>query len=144
MMYANFLVYPNLYYLSLTKELSSNVILVDPNTKEVMAQASRDTSHPLKHAVMLCLDNLARVQGGGAWRLSNAEPKPLSGEGERKEETPLSGEGGRKEDTPLSGPEEDKGVTTERGEMCPPAKRARLQYLATGYDAYCSVEPCLM
>ena len=98
------------------------MILVDPGTKEVVAAGSTDPSHPLKHATMVCLDQLALVQGGGAWGKGQGSPHPPPGEG---------------------GTPEEKGVATERGEG-PPAKRAKLQYLCTGYDAYCSAEPCLM
>jgi tRNA(Arg) A34 adenosine deaminase TadA len=97
------------------------MILVDPDTKQVIAQATTDISHPLKHATMLCLDQLASVRGGGAWD---------------KKDSPLSREGGLQKDLP-------EGVATERGD-CPPAKRPKLQYLCTGYDAYCSAEPCIM
>ena len=33
----------------------------------VVAQAHTDSTHPLKHAVMVCIDNVANGQGGGAW-----------------------------------------------------------------------------
>ena len=88
------------------------MIIVDPVTKEVITGASRDYSHPLKHAVMLCLDQLASGQGGGAWYKT----------------------------TPTANRVEPTADKLEG----PPTKRSKLQYLCTGYDAFCASEPCIM
>lgn len=86
---------------------------MDPGTKLMITQGHTDPSHPLKHATLLCLDQLASIQGGGAWN----QPSQANSE------------------------DRDSGM----GSKCPPpVKRAKMQYLCTGYDAYCSVEPCIM
>ena len=46
---------------------SAGAVIVDPATKEVIAQAHTDADHPTRHAVMVCIDNVAKRQGGGAW-----------------------------------------------------------------------------
>ena len=42
---------------------------VDPRDDRVIATASDHSQccHPLQHAVMACIDEVARAQGGGAW-----------------------------------------------------------------------------
>ena len=101
---------------------------MDPDTNAVVARACTDPSHPLKHATMLCLDQVATQQGGGAWRETCSSPfgdKTVP----KSERQPM-------------------GITTTakmRDALeCPSAKRIKLQYLCTGYDAYCSAEPCVM
>ena len=42
-------------------------VIVDPATKDVIAQAHTDSDHPTRHAIMVCIDNVAKRQGGGAW-----------------------------------------------------------------------------
>lgn len=46
---------------------SVGAVIVDPATKEVVARAHTNPDHPTRHAVMLCIDNVAKRQGGGAW-----------------------------------------------------------------------------
>jgi tRNA-specific adenosine deaminase 3 len=104
-------------------ESSSSVIIVDPATKDVITRATTDSSHPLKHAAMLCLDQLASLQGGGAWN-----------------KTPSSTQSGETVQR-LGGL---KYVPSQRDRDCPPAKRIKVQYLCTGYDAYSTSEPCIM
>ena len=99
------------------------MVIVDPVTDTVIAQACMDNSHPLKHPTMLCLDKVATLQGGGAW---NKTGNTCGGDTVSKSERQLNKEA-------VKGHSE-----------CPPLKRAKLQYLCIGYDAYCTVEPCVM
>ena len=45
---------------------SMGAIIVDPITRRVVAQAHTDIDHLTRHAVMVCIDQVARDQGGGA------------------------------------------------------------------------------
>ena len=46
---------------------SVGAVIVDPTTREVITQAHTDPDHPTRHAVMVCIDNVAKKQGKGAW-----------------------------------------------------------------------------
>ena len=50
---------------------SMGAIIVDPITRRVVAQAHTDIDHLTRHAVMVCIDQVARDQGGGAWYDNN-------------------------------------------------------------------------
>ncbi|KAH7942102.1 hypothetical protein HPB49_020584 [Dermacentor silvarum] len=45
------------------------VVVVNPDTSTPLVIATGDKNHPLKHAVMVAVDMVARHQGGGAWPL---------------------------------------------------------------------------
>ena len=89
--------------------MTAGAVIVDPETRHVVAKGYTCSSHPLKHAVMVCIDTVAAGQGGGAWSLSVQTYSTL-----RDEET-----------------------SPKRQKLCQ-------QYLCTGYDAYVTVEPCIM
>ena len=46
---------------------STGCVIVDPDVNIVVAKAHADLSHPIRHAVMVCIDKVATGQGGGAW-----------------------------------------------------------------------------
>lgn len=45
----------------------NGAVIVDPESGQVIARGSTCPAHPLKHAVMVCIDAVAKSQGGGAW-----------------------------------------------------------------------------
>lgn len=48
--------------------LQNGAVIVDTqNSKVVGLGFSNTTRNPLQHAVMVCIDDVARRQGGGAW-----------------------------------------------------------------------------
>lgn len=68
--------------IDLQKIITSNMniaIVVDPDHRSVVAVAfDNRTEHPLQHAAMLAIDNVAKTQNGGAWS-TNSENSTLSG-----------------------------------------------------------------
>lgn len=92
-------------------------VVVDPETKNVLAVASDDRSrHPLKHAVMVVVDLVARTQGGGLWPVKEGDF--VFTENSQKLSVTHS-----KRNT--------EGVEKPMG-----------PYLCTGYDLYVTREPC--
>ncbi len=103
--------------------------MVDPITNQIIARAHSDTdSHPLKHAVMACIDKVACSQGGGAWSMSRAT---LQQEAASKDSD--SSHGGTADDS-------------EYYATSPQAKRPKKdrQYLCSGYNLFTTQEPCVM
>ena len=68
---------------------------------------------------MVCIDGVARGQGGGVWNVADSLPEI-----------------------------DDPAIAIEAKEdvSLPPAKKFKPsgKYLCTGYDAYVTMEPCLM
>lgn len=126
-------------------------VMVDPATSQVVATGQTASSHPLQHAVMVCIDNVATLQGGGAW----------GGKGTRREsllQTPVTSfgdtESGNRVESGISETTSPWSSVGEASSTCepsnettlPPAKRPKedSQYLCTNYDLYTTVEPCIM
>lgn len=109
-----------------SKQFPIGAIIVDPRDNEVIAASydSRQNDHPLKHAVMLCIDLVAHSQGGGMW----SSPKDIH----------LLEKG-------------DNGELTEENMKCPAYKKLSSEqsasdmcYICTGLDLYVTHEPCVM
>ena len=51
-------------------------MIVDPETDRVIARSHdlRYGKHPLQHATMVCIDMVAKSQGGGMWKYKGMEP----------------------------------------------------------------------
>lgn len=96
-------------------------LIVDPKVNTVLAMSHdrRHLEHPLQHAVMLCIDKVAHLQGGGMWDI--------------KEECCIL------KNNSIKQLEE---ANNEKSEMCP--MQSAEQYLCTGYDLYATTEPCVM
>lgn len=94
-------------------------VVVDPLTKTVLAIASDDrSSNPMKHAVMVVIDLVARTQGGGLWQLKE-------GDFVFKQNVVKVAVSHSKRDL--------EGIAKPEG-----------PYLCTGYDVYVTREPCAM
>ncbi|KOC66470.1 tRNA-specific adenosine deaminase-like protein 3 [Habropoda laboriosa] len=93
---------------------NGSAVIVDPEDGRILAvAASRIDQHPMWHAATLAVDLVAKLQGGGAWKLDG--------------NTVESDSSGRNKD----------GSTKmcEQTDKCGP-------YLCTGYWAFSSKEPC--
>lgn len=50
-------------------------VIVDPSKEVVVARScDRRKIHPLQHAVMMCIDRVALMQGGGVWDTGRGKP----------------------------------------------------------------------
>lgn len=105
-------------------EVKIGAVVVDPVSNEILAVASDNRlSHPLKHAVMVAVDLVARSQGGGAW---DAEPLDYFFQTEYENKKPV----------PVDHKKRDPVLVNDSKPDGP--------YLCTGYDIYISSEPCTM
>lgn len=54
------------------KLLQSGVVIIDPLTNQMQGFGYSVTDeHPMKHAVMVAIDSVARGQGGGVWETTD-------------------------------------------------------------------------
>ena len=64
------------------------VVISDPNSNSIIARAHpSQMTHPLKHAVMVCIDRVAVSQGGGAWEKATPTPSQTSEPKSKKPKT---------------------------------------------------------
>lgn len=97
-------------------------VMVDPTTERIVAEGHDCRGdHPLHHAVMVCIDLVARSQGGGAFSFDRYPSCSFT-------RTPT-----QQTDTrpPTAGPPD-------------PQPQAWQPYICTGYDLYVTREPCVM
>ncbi|XP_030078147.1 tRNA-specific adenosine-34 deaminase regulatory subunit ADAT3 isoform X2 [Microcaecilia unicolor] len=97
-------------------------VLVNPATEEVLAVGHdcRKISNPLLHGTMVCIDLVARAQGGGAY---NFDSYPLCSFAASVKEAPGAGVTDCFDDASSS---------------------SILPYICTGFDLYITREPCIM
>lgn len=63
-------------------QLHIGAVIIDPHSDTIIAKSCdlRQGKHPLQHAVMVAIDQVATVQGGGMWQLSDKCCKNLQKE----------------------------------------------------------------
>ncbi|XP_056611348.1 probable inactive tRNA-specific adenosine deaminase-like protein 3 [Triplophysa dalaica] len=92
-------------------------VIVDPESEQIVAVSHdcKNSSHPLHHAVMICIDLVAYGQGGGAYNYDKYPACQFSSQ---------------------------ESLRTSRKAVS--AKESILPYICTGYDLYVTREPCVM
>ncbi|XP_017788721.1 PREDICTED: probable inactive tRNA-specific adenosine deaminase-like protein 3 [Habropoda laboriosa] len=142
---------------------NGSAVIVDPEDGRILAvAASRIDQHPMWHAATLAVDLVAKLQGGGAWKLDGNTVESDSS-GKREIEDYATGEGTVKrkyvEEAPLYYPKSLSKINLPKEEPLVPtvARKGRNKdgstkmceqtdkcgpYLCTGYWAFSSKEPC--
>lgn len=103
---------------------------MDPSLGRVVARGHTSSSHPLKHAVMACIDAVAEAQGGRAWGARGSLLQQRS--------VCAGGVGG------VDTGRDSKSNPDDASVLAAKKHKPSLQYLCTGYDAYVTMEPCVM
>ncbi|KAG5852829.1 hypothetical protein ANANG_G00066700 [Anguilla anguilla] len=103
-------------------------VIVDPQTERVLATGHdcRGGANPLHHAVMVCIDLVARGQGGGAYKFDRYPTCQFS--------------------VPTSSPHQSRTVISPSVDLLglDQAEQSWVPYICTGYDLYVTREPCVM
>lgn len=96
-------------------------VVVNPATERIIA-VGHDCrgDHPLHHAVMVCIDMVARGQGGGCY---DFDRYPACG---------------------FTMPSPDSTPTSNSFQNMPDVEGGTQAYICTGYDLYVTREPCIM
>lgn len=128
-----------------SSECNGSALIIDPEEGSILAMAaSSSDQHPMWHASMLAVDLVARLQGGGAWKLIQ-DPVHEDDIVKRKHQEflPLRYPDSLASiEVPMGGSlyfakrnEKSKDTKKELSEKCGP-------YLCTGYWAILLQEPC--
>ena len=101
-------------------------LVVDPEPDIILTRGHTNTKwHPLQHAVMKCIDEIAKIQGGGAFK----DPATVNRANDDKRRISIDIDG--------TAIEQESGASIE--------KRSKIEsYLCTKYDLYTTHEPCIM
>ena len=101
-------------------------LVVDPEPDIILTRGHTNTKwHPLQHAVMKCIDEIAKIQGGGAFK----DPATVNRANDDKRRISI----------------DIDGTAIEQESGAPIEKRSKIEsYLCTKYDLYMTHEPCIM
>ena len=149
-----------------SKNCTGSAMIVDPEEGRVLALAAAKIDlHPMWHAAMIAIDLVAKMQGGGAWELSQEKVNERITSDSSKKTQDYKPEGKRqfKEDAPLCFPtslsdivfpelkpfvikrdskSQKNSKTLEDGIIDSESKYKEGPYLCTGFWVFLLQEPC--
>ncbi|RUS17761.1 cytidine deaminase-like protein [Endogone sp. FLAS-F59071] len=124
-------------------EYSIAALIVDPATSTVLATSTdtrRSTCHPLRHAVMNCIDRVAVREKATKTLVASIPPEPVDPADTRT--VPQKRKVGEI-DADIMAVDGDRSKRDSATILVPDAT-GKAAYLCTGYDLYVSHEPCVM
>lgn len=128
------------FYKKAFNEKDNVAVIVDPTIESIVAVALNNETHPLQHATMLAIDNVAKTQNGGAWVASDEKRIDITISGLKqdlychlKKEFPHLKIGAKTFKSKKDMTTEEKSENSDCG-----------PYLCTGYYVYLLKEPCIM